>query len=302
MDLDLMDSYRDIDKAIERVFGKQIFFVVGRSKSGTTWLQFLLDVHPEICCRGEGHFTDILYPLLGKAFQGYNKQSADRNHLFERSGLKGDFPTYNREHLHYMLRTAIGLLFVQWIDDTNVKCIGEKTPEHGYSLDLLDSIVPGAKYINVIRDGRDVAVSIWTWNMHTNPEGMRAKHPTFAGFVENLAASWRDHVTQARNFGAIHPERYFELRYEDLHREPEPIVRAMFEFLSVDASDEVIAECIQAASFERLTRGRKRGQEQNGAHMRKGVVGDWRNHLSDADHAAFRRHAGDLLKELGYDD
>ncbi len=297
-----MSHYRETQKAIERVFEKQIFFVVGRSKSWTTWLQFLLDAHPQICCKGEGHFADVLYPLLGNAFQRYNKQSSSRSGLFEKSGLKGNFPTYNREHLHYMLRTAIGLLFVQWAGDADVKCIGDKTPEHGSVLDLLDAVIPAAKYIHIIRDGRDVTVATWEWNMNMNPERILKQYGNFAGFVENLAKYWRDSVTQARNFGGAHPNRYFELRYEDLHREPEPIVHAMFQFLGVDAGDDVVTDCIHAASFERLTKGRKRGQEQSGAHMRKGVVGDWRNHFDETSRAIFRRHAGDLLKQLGYDD
>src|SRR5215210_5260554 len=33
-----------------------IFFVVGRPKSGTTWLQRMLNQHPEVICRGEGWF------------------------------------------------------------------------------------------------------------------------------------------------------------------------------------------------------------------------------------------------------
>lgn len=297
-----MSHYRETQKAIERVFEKQIFFVVGRSKSGTTWLQFLLDAHLEICCKGEGHFSDILYTLLGKALKDYNRQSSDRNRLFEKSGLEGNFPTYNRGHLHYIMRITIGLLLAEWAGDADVKCIGDKTPEHANALYFLHELIPSAKYIHIIRDGRDVAVATWEWNMDTNPEGMLKQHGNFAGFVEDLAKYWCDSVTRARDFGAAHPDRYFEMRYEALHREPEPIVHAMFQFLGVDAGDDVVADCIQAASFERLTGGRKRGQEQAGAHLRKGVVGDWRDHFDETSRATFRRHAGDLLKQLGYDD
>ena len=79
-------------------------------------------------------------------------------------------------------------------------------------------------------------------------------------------------------------------------------MRGLFEFLGVDAADRMVCECIHAASFERLTDGRRRGQEQTGAHMRKGIVGDWRNHFDEAAQATFHKQAGDLLKELGYDD
>ncbi len=72
-------AYRETQHAIERVFAKQIFFIAGVLKSGTTWLQLLLDAHPEIACRGEAHFIDSLYPKLATAFERYNRESADRN-------------------------------------------------------------------------------------------------------------------------------------------------------------------------------------------------------------------------------
>ena len=43
---------------------KQIFFIGGTAKSGTTWVQLLLDAHPEVSCNGEGHFLDNLKPAL----------------------------------------------------------------------------------------------------------------------------------------------------------------------------------------------------------------------------------------------
>ena len=53
-------------------------------------------------------------------------------------------------------------------------------------------------------------------------------------------------------------------------------------------------------SFERLAGGRKRGEEDQGSHYRRGVAGDWRNHLTQRHLAAFRERFGDLTERLGY--
>lgn len=53
-------------------------------------------------------------------------------------------------------------------------------------------------------------------------------------------------------------------------------------------------------SFERLAGGRKRGEEDQGSHYRRGVAGDWRNHLTPRHLAAFRERFGDLTERLGY--
>ncbi len=47
--------------------------------------------------------------------------------------------------------------------------------------------------------------------------------------------------------------------------------------------------------------GRKQGQEDKNSFYRKGVRGDWRNHLTESDQALFKSLAGDLLIRLGYE-
>lgn len=295
-------AYRETQKAIERVFEKQIFFVVGVMKSGTTWVQFLLDAHPEICCKGEAHFIDILTPKMNTVFSTYNGRSLIRRDLFVEAGIEGNCAFYTVEEARYIIIAAMGLMFARWAGDADVKCVGDKTPEHISALTALEKAIPSAKYIHIIRDGRDAAVSAWRIDIHRDHEDRLKEFHSFESFLEDFAENWNQDVKEAREFGAAHPKNYFELRYEDLHRESEPIVRSMFEFLGVDVSDAAVNECIETASFERVTGGRKRGQEQPGAHMRKGIVGDWRNHFDKASKAIFHEHAGTLLKELGYDD
>lgn len=295
-------AYRQIQQTIEQVFEKQFFFVMGVLKSGTTWLQFLLDAHPEICCKGEGHFIDELCPKLYESLAAYNSRSKVRARLFAGGGLDTPAAYINKKYFGFVLATIIGLIFARWAEGTNVKCIGDKTPHNIHALGLLGAMFPAAKYIHIIRDGRDAATAMWMRNFQRNREATLKQFGNFEYFVEDFAKKWTQGIKSAQECSAANPDRYFELRYEDLHREPEPIVRGLFEFLGVDAGDAVVTDCIGAASFKRLTGGRKRGQEQPGAFMRKGVIGDWRNHFDEVDRATFQEHAGTLLKELGYDD
>jgi hypothetical protein len=55
-------------------------------------------------------------------------------------------------------------------------------------------------------------------------------------------------------------------------------------------------------SFEQMAGGtRKKGEEDQASHYRKGVAGDWRNHLGTEHLALFRERYGDLVERLGYD-
>jgi hypothetical protein len=62
----------------------------------------------------------------------------------------------------------------------------------------------------------------------------------------------------------------------------------------------VVAACVDGASFERLSGGRRPGEENASSHFRKGVAGDWAAHFDGEALARFETEAGALLQELGY--
>ena len=75
----------------------------------------------------------------------------------------------------------------------------------------------------------------------------------------------------------------------------------MFEFLEADSREEVIERAVGAASFEKLSKGRERGQEDPASFFRKGVSGDWRNLFTERDKQIYKEEAGELLIKLGYE-
>ncbi len=267
-----------------------MFFVVGCQKSGTTWVQKLLDGHPAIRCNGEGYFAAILLPVLQQALEVYNQK--------QKVGPEGRF---DENDLYHLFTTAVGLQFRRWVGDAEVACLGEKTPEHAMCLGALDRAFPTSRVIHIIRDGRDVAVSGWFHNLRKAGPGFQQRFPTLARYVEYLLqAHWVPYIQQARAFGKAHPDRYFELRYEDLHARGAELTEQMLTFLEVDASETSVQACCEAGSFNKLAGGRERGREDKQSFFRKGVVGDWREHFDDEAMAVFERLGGPLMRELGY--
>lgn len=282
-----MVDYRQVQERLGRIFERDIFFIVGLTRSGANWLQQALDAHSEVCCKGEGHFTDVLYPLLGRVFEQYNRTSRQVKARLGTAGLGGDAPAYTQGDLDFALATMIGLSLDRWVGDAQVRCIGEKTPEHAMALDLLDRAVPGAMFIHAIRDGRDEAVAAWDFSMRANRDAFSNRYPSFSVFAEVFAKNWVGSVGKARAFGRANRERYIEVRCEDLYTDPVPVVRDLCRFLGLHDADEEVSRCIARAAL---------------AVPADGEIGHWRDRFDDEALRLFRRNAGELLKLLEYEE
>lgn len=276
-------------ETVSGVFDKQLFFIIGLTRSGTVWLQQAIDAHPDVSCRGEGHFADVLFPAMAGALATYNKRMIKNGEQLEAAGLGatvGARAAYTKGDVSVLLATAMSLILTRWSGAKDVKCIGERTSEYSRSLGDLMHVLPNAKIVNVIRDGRDEAVSVYDYNIRINASGFLSRFEDFAAFAGHFAGNWTRDVGDARYFGHKNPDNYIELRSEELHTEAVPDVARLCRFLGLDDSDEVVDVCVEA--------GRR-------ATLPDGVIGQWRDRFDDAATASFMRQAGELLKLLDYE-
>jgi len=286
----------------QNVLDKEIFFIVGVPKSGTTWLQRLLDAHPKITCKGEAHFTDIFYFHLSKALDAYNKdvetQGGALAHL-KKYGGHVDTLCYDMIDSYYLLALAMGLMFKKWIGTKNIQIIGDKTPDNIRSMTLLSTIFPSSRFIHVIRDGRDCTVSGWFFQISGIDKNKRVTQ-TFEQYARTFAKIWQTQVNQGRTAGSMLGDRYTEIRYENLVEDPQSGTRRLLQFLGADSSGRLVTDCVSSAEFQLLSNGRRPGDEDTKSFFRKGVVGDWSNHFSRSLTTEFNQIAGETLKRLGY--
>lgn len=265
------------------------FFVGGLPRSGTTWVQQLLNSHPEILCVGESRYMDDLIPALYTAMQGFAQRRAVEPWA---PGARGPAP----HHMGPVFRAAFASLAVANIgnkDPERLVTVGEKTPENVVKLERLWATFPKARFIHVIRDPRDGAIS----GFHR----FRSKLPSElerARYLEVYTKDWNQRLREARRIADGKP--YLEIRYEDLHADTENRAAELFRFLGASCDAALIKGAIENASFERLSGGRKPGEEDTSSHYRQGLVGGWRDVLSDAEVQIATRNAGPLMAEFGY--
>lgn len=291
-------SYSEQQAGIARVLAKDLFFIGAYPKSGTTWLQVMLNAHPEIICRGEGHLLDRFAPLLEGAVNTQNNFIRQKNTTVFR-GLP-PFPRFEEQHLLFLLVSAIALILGRSDDRRDVRVIGEKTPDNLRYFPLLGRLFPTAKFLHVVRDGRDCAVSAWFHNLRVNAKELHRRHGTFDRFSEDTARRWTPWVEGGLRFCAARPERCMTVRYEDMVERGDDTMRAVLGFLGVEASADVVRRCIAAGAFEAMSGGRQRGIEDRGSFTRLGLPGNWRDHLTAESNGVFQAIAGEMLTRLGY--
>lgn len=272
------------------------FFLTGAPKSGTTWLGKLLDAHPQICCRGEACVHHFALDLV-KTVQNYRALLGRRREVVTDSNA---FPDMRWSDVLTLIRTFISLRLEAIVDPTKprLRFVGEKDPEHAVHFPDLDRLFPEARFIHLIRDGRAVFVSAWHHNVRSRDENL--ERLGFEGFLDITAKEWSERVQTARKAAAGLGDRYFEVRYEDLAADPHQWVARTLAFLGAEADPETVRVCVAAASFEKLSQGRKAGEEDKGSFFRKGLPDDWRTQLTPAQVRRFEALAGPTLRELGY--
>jgi len=292
-----MFDYDSMHASILTLRKKQIFFVGGSPKSGTTWLQLLLDSHPSVSCSGEGHFTTHLWRLLKEALEKHDEVIKTNN-----KELFTEIEEYKRlaeDDICYIFATCIAVLLVKQSNHKLVRAIGDKSPANTRAFVGLAKLFPAAKFIQIVRDGRDCAVSGWFHNLRLN-ERAPLDRGSLTAHVTAFAERWASHLAKGQELVDAHPERIRRIRYEDLVKDTEDTLAGLFHFLGVDANASVLAHCRTEASFNKRSGGRSPGEENRQSLFRKGVIGDWHNHLTEEQNALFRERAGDWLDRFGY--
>jgi hypothetical protein len=276
---------------------KQLFFVGGAPRSGTTWVQQILDAHPEVSCRGEGLFQKHLAePLDAMMARRGVELEAKNTGLF---GHTGGYPLPVRDDVEFLLGTAILLALRQHSTGKPCRAIGEKTPENIFFFPRLKQLFPRAKCIAIARDPRDVLTSAWHF-FHKPVAGENQTAAKFA-FIRMALPSLSQGARAIADLGVRYPADLMTITYESLRRTPEPVVARLFRFLDVSDASSIVADCVARTSFTAMTGGRQAGVEENGAFLRKGISGDWGMTLTPEMNELVSRELGWTFPIFGWD-
>lgn len=265
---------------LESVCGAPIL-VVGAPRSGTTLVQRTLLADPRCCGGQESHF----FVSFGQVLRDF-----DRKRAMERA--HGLACYWRRDDLVARIRalwseTMSGVVAAS----PGAGLLIEKTPDHALWLDVIAEVLPDARVVHVVRDSRAVCASLLAASRA--PWG-RAWAPRSAAAAARI---WRAHVDAAERCTLpVH-----RVHFEELEREPLAVLRGLWSFAGLGASDEALLACHRAArsgeaAFVGTGEIARSAPEPAGFH--RGA--DERAQLGWLDRRRVWRETGDVMLRLGY--
>lgn len=150
-------------------------------------------------------------------------------------------------------------------------------------LETFHAVIPNIKIIHIVRDGRDVYTS-WrkTWFGPAN--------------IAEAAMLWSKHVLSKRAWGQRHPDRYFEVKYEELLSNSEEVLKQLGAFLALDQVSH--SYCYSQQLGHVLSTFREHSLLTH--TIQSDNTGKWRKELSAFEVELFDFIANRALTEFGY--
>jgi hypothetical protein len=267
---------------------KQYIFIIGSERSGTTWVQMMIGAHPLVC-------TTVELTLFSKYTAPWIKAWKEETDNIRKDRWHQGLPfLWNEDEFYRFLKAFLRKVYDR-VHALNPQAthILDKCPGYSEYVEDINTLLPNSRFIHVIRDGRDVAVSM---------VAARKQIGFGTATIHDSAAKWRDHVRAAQKAREYH-DRYMEVRYEDLFTAGADTLKSVFDFCGLPATVERVRGIVNSHQFKQMKAERKSADKRvrvNQAHYRKGKVGSWREELGPFQRYIFNEIAGDLLRELGY--
>jgi hypothetical protein len=281
-------------------------FIVGVTRSGTTLLRLMLDAHPEMAIPPETHFV----PQLIKKTRKRGISCEEAHGVVTGHRQWGDFGLDSGELLRRYCaleridpESTVRAFFELYAEREGKPRWGDKTPNYVKRMKQIERTIPEARFVHMIRDGRDAALSRFKRLLKDPPP------------IETVAERWVKKIEGARA-DAEDLDHYIEVQYEHLVRDTETELRRVCEFLELNWDPSILRYHERAS--ERLaemdrdlpgTEGKptRPAEHRREAHLLTSKPPDpsrlarWKQDMSAEDNAEFERVAGDLLSELGYE-
>ncbi|MGH9156427.1 MAG: sulfotransferase family protein [Acidimicrobiales bacterium] len=268
---------------------------VGCGRSGTTLVRAIFDSHSQLAV---AHHAQFIVSM------GRHRRRYEGIHGLRRERFLSDlFASHRFAHLQLnrdevrdlfatpvpSFPTAVRRVLAHFAERQGKTRYADKTPGHVVRIQLLSELFGEARFVHIIRDGRN------SWVGYRD-RGFGPKT------VADAAFNWKGRVARGRCAGlALGPERYLEVRYEELVERPAETLDPVCRFLGLEFEESMLGYHERAGAILAGLDPADRGDFENLFRPLTKGVRDWRTEMSSSEQAVFDAIAGELLADLGYE-
>jgi hypothetical protein len=262
------------------------FFIVGSARSGTTFLRLTMNAHPEIAVPPESRFITELHAGSEEVEVGDFLHQLASHARFSAWELPIEAVQAQLQGLtRASYSDAIAAAYTAYAHAHGKSRWGDKTPRYVVNIPELAELFPSSRFIHLIRDGRDVALSY-------------ADVPFGPSNVAKAAELWANRVAKGLRDGRVLERgRYIEIMYSDLVEDNEGEIKDICAFIGVDFEPSMLDP--QETQKGALARADKYNPHVKEQPIRR--VRSWKTDMPPEHVEIFEAVAGELLSELGFE-
>ncbi len=227
------------NKSLKELDELPVFFIVGRGRSGSTLLRSLFDAHPRVMIPLESRFVQYLYynyPIkerwslettiraLDDLESGFEPLSLNRDSLMEE---------LEKHASDLSLERVCKLIYLHSHSEfpkEEIQILGDKNPRYTFFTPQLLKLFPNAKFIHLVRDYRDNIVSV-------QRAGKLIKE---SGNTYFAMGRWSLYNRFVVKYQKKYPDRFARVRFEELIKDPELVMKNLCAFLELDYYPEIL--------------------------------------------------------------
>lgn len=272
------------------------FFCSGFNKSGTTFLQMLLDAHPTINCASE-QCLNMFLDFSRQLAEQYQEKLTFFDDTTSRQGIRfdpDDFRLYTLQHI-----TARMFLYGIQESTTHSGLHDNSISNH---VELWDALFPESRFLFIVRDPRQVAVSLWRHIQRMQRLPAYTHLDTSLEYaVRNVLSGWPAHVSKILSFRERQPHKAHIVSYESLtSQNKQDVLKSVLDFLDADHTDEIIESMFDRTRFDTLKKKEQSDRPKDQGFFYSGKTSSWKETLTQEQQDTFTKQVGEAMQALGY--
>jgi len=278
----------------ESILEKNIIWVFGSPRSGTTWLATeLLSFQTKFI--NEPHLEDHLAARLpgvnNEIIKWYDRRKSYPDYFFSDAHK----PTW----LFFLRKLILNRIYSQ-IQNLSMKIIIKSPGSFGAS-DIISECLPNSKVIILLRDGRDIIDSLLDargeggfMNLGIDPI---ISSDDRLSYMQFRAKMWINLIENLMKTSEIHSKNLLlVVKYEDLRNNALEELRKIYQFIEIDIERKKLEVIIEKFRFENIQMDLKGA----GKFHRSASPGSWKKNFSEEEKIILEKLMGETLRKIGY--